>query len=134
MSRDLREARMSLAQAVTRSLDADTASNAAARAAAGRAAADHRVAAALRLRRAGHDDLAQRLFDDTVTDASARAEMREVMQLVDAELQLDADAMTDGGRQASERRHCETCGSPMRVVPDSGIETCLPCRRGEADD
>jgi len=130
MSRDLREARMSLAQAVTRSLDADTASDAAAR-----AAADHRAAAALRLRRAGRAQLAQRLSDTvTVTDATARAEMREVMQLVDADLELDAEAMTDGGRQASERRHCETCGSPMRVVPDSGITTCLPCRRGEADD
>jgi len=72
MSRDLREARMSLAQAVTRSLDADTASDA-----AGRAAADHRAAAALRLRRAGHAQLAQRLSDTvTVTDATARAEMR----------------------------------------------------------
>ena len=129
MSRDLREARMSLAQAVTRSLDADCASDA-----AGRAAADHRAAAALRLRRAGRAQLAQRLSDTvTVTDATARAEMREVMQLVDADLELDADAMTDGGRQASERRHCETCGSPMRVVPDSGIETCLPCRRGESE-
>jgi len=129
MSRDLREARMSLAQAVTRSLDADCASDA-----AGRAAVAHRHAAAQRLRRGGRAQLAQRLGTDTVTDASARAEMREVMQLLDAELQLDADAMTDGGRQASERRHCETCGSPMRVVPDSGITTCLPCRRGEADD
>jgi len=109
MSRDLREARMSLAQAVTRSLDADTASDA-----AGRAAVAHRHAAAQRLRRGGRAQLAQRLGTDTVTDASARAEMREVMQLVDAELQLDADAMTDGGRQATERRHCETCGSPMR--------------------
>ena len=129
MSRDLREARMSLAQAVTRSLDADCASDA-----AGRAAADHRAEAMLRLRRACRGELADRLYEHPVTDATDRAEMREVMQLVDAELQLDADAMTDGGRQASERRHCETCGSPMRVVPDSGITTCLPCRRGEADD
>jgi len=126
MSRDLREARMSLAQAVTRSLDANTASDD-----AGRAAVAHRHAAAQRLRRGGRAQLAQRLGTDTVTDASARAEMREVMQLLDAELQLDADAMTDGGRQATERRHCETCGSPMRVVPDSGITTCLPCRRGD---
>ena len=128
MSRALREARMSLAQAVTRSLDADTASDA-----AGRAAADHRAVAAQRLRRAGRLELAARLGDDSVTDASARASMREVMQLVDADLELDADAMTDGGRQASERRHCETCGSPMRVVPDSGIVTCLPCCRGESE-
>jgi hypothetical protein len=128
MSRALREARMSLAQAVTRSLDADCASDA-----AGRAAVAHRHAAAQRLRRGGRAQLAQRLGSDTVTDASARAEMREVMQLLDAELQLDADAMTDGGRQATERRHCETCGSPMRVVPDSGIATCLPCRRGEGE-
>jgi len=128
MSRDLREARMSLAQAVTRSLDANTASDD-----AGRAAVAHRHAAAQRLRRGGRAQLAQRLGTDTVTDASARAEMREVMQLVDAELQLDADAMTDGGRQATERRHCETCGSPMRIVPGSGITTCLPCRRGEAE-
>jgi len=126
MSRDLREARMSLAQAVTRSLDADTATDP-----AGRAAADHRDEAMLRLRRACRGELADRLYEHPVTDATARAEMREVMQLVDADLELDAEAMTDGGRQASERRHCETCGSPMRIVPDSGIETCLPCRRGE---
>jgi len=117
---------MSLAQAVTRSLDSVTRSDAAALDALGYTDdAEHY------LRSAGRADLAQRLPDDSITDASARAEMREVMQLVDAALELDADAMTDGGRQASERRHCETCGSPMRIVPDSGIETCLPCRRGD---
>jgi hypothetical protein len=126
MSRALREARMSLAQAVTRSLDASDTSDA-----AGRAAVGHRHAAAQRLRRAGREELAARLGDDTVTDASARATMREVMQLVDAALELDGEALTDGGRQATERRKCVTCGSPMRVVPDSGITRCLPCRRGD---
>lgn len=126
--RHLREARMQLAQAVTRSLDADATSDPSAR-----AAADHRAAAIGRLRAAGRATLAQRLDRDAVTDAAARAELREVMQLIDAELELGDTLRADGGRQATERRACVDCGGVMRVPPSAELDRCVPCR-GESDD
>ena len=78
---ELKKARMSLAQAVTRSLNADEIAD--------RAAVDeHRDAAEMRLRRAGRDDLGYRVNHDLDARSSeARRNLREVMQLIDVELE-----------------------------------------------
>lgn len=95
---ELKKARMSLAQAVTRSLNGD--------AIADRAAVDeHRDAAEMRLRRAGRDDLGFRVNHDLDAGSTeARRNLREVMQLIDVELEPGltpsdgfATAATDGG-------------------------------------
>lgn len=76
----IQEARMLLAQMVTRSLSADVETDP-----DGRAARTHRLAAAHRLRRSGHCDLAQRMdLQADVTESASRADCREVMQLIDA--------------------------------------------------
>ena len=80
----LEAARMSLTAAVTRSHAAgDTAD------ADGRATQEHALAADMRLRRGGREDLAERVaavLDDDVTTAAARHELRTVAQKIDAEL------------------------------------------------
>lgn len=100
MSDRLRRARMSLAQAITRSAAAPDTD-------AGRAAAESALAADLRLRRGGREDLGDRVAqvlgdDDDVTTAAARRELRQVAQLVDAELEPSVStgsfrAASDGG-------------------------------------
>lgn len=95
---ELKKARMSLAQAVTRSLNADEIAD--------RAAVDeHRDAAEMRLRRAGRDDLGYRVNHDLDARSSeARRNCRQIMSLIDAELEPGltpndefATAATDGG-------------------------------------
>jgi len=99
----LERARMSLAQAITRSMDAEDVSER-------MAAEDHHLAAEMSLRRAGREDLGFRLSvipdEAEITDAEARQEMREVCQLIDAEIEPGvearhgfepASAITDGG-------------------------------------
>jgi len=77
----LREARMSLAQAVTRSLDAAVPSDPDAR-----AVDEHRHAAELRLRRAGCEDLGFQIDHDLdATSAACRRNCRQLMQLIDAQ-------------------------------------------------
>ena len=102
MSDRLRRARMSLAQAITRSAAAPAPDTD-----AGRAAAESALAADLRLRRGGREDLGDRVAqvlgdDDDVTSAAARRELRQVAQLVDAELEPSVStgsfrAASDGG-------------------------------------
>ena len=96
------QARQSLAQAVTRSTEASHPADP-----DGRAAREHLFAAELKLRKGGREDLGHRLgavVDDAdVTTADARAEMREVMSKIDAELSPQVAATTafraasDGG-------------------------------------
>lgn len=98
----LKRARMILAQAVTRSLEGGTL-------AARRAVDEHRAAAEMRLIEGGAEDLARRLDRDIEPETSeARQEMREMMQLIDARLQIDVpgervfdspDLASDGGEQ-----------------------------------
>ena len=98
------QARQSLAQAVTRSTAASHAADP-----DGRAASEHLLAAELKLRKGGREDLGHRLgavVDDAdVTTSEARAEMREVMSKIDAELSPQVAATTafraasDGGDQ-----------------------------------
>lgn len=77
----LKRARMSLAQAVTRSVNADGLADR-------QAVEEHRAAAELRLREGGAEHLGYKLNRDLeVETADARANMRQVMQLVDAELE-----------------------------------------------
>jgi hypothetical protein len=80
----LERARMSLAQAITRSMDAADVSDRL-------AAEDHHLAAEMSLRRAGREDLGFRLSvipdEAEITDAEAREQMREVCQLIDAEIE-----------------------------------------------
>jgi hypothetical protein len=94
-SDDLKRARMALAQVVTRSLADSYADH--------RAARTHRSAAATYLRRGGREDLAVRLdHDRDVTAAATRRTCRELMQLVDAEIETRAGfatAATDGGER-----------------------------------
>lgn len=79
----LKRARMSLAQAVTRSLEADTL-------AARRAVDEHRAAAEIRLIEGGAEDLGRRLDRDLEPQSKeARKKMRDLMQLIDARLQID---------------------------------------------
>ncbi|RAW44073.1 hypothetical protein DQW50_16245 [Halorubrum sp. 48-1-W] len=88
-------ARQSLTTAVTRSREQD------------RATAETRVfSAELKLRQGGRPDLARRLeatLTGDVTTASARRELREVAQLLDAELSPDVDGAfivaSDGGER-----------------------------------
>lgn len=95
----LEAARQSLSSAIDRSLDA-----AHPRDADGRASAEHAFGAELKLRQGGRPDLARRLeaaLTGDVTTASARAELREVAQLLDADLSPDGDGAfvvaSDGG-------------------------------------
>lgn len=101
----LERARMSLAQAITRSMDGGDVADR-------MAAEDHHLAAEMALRRAGREDLGYRLSvipdDAAITDAEAREEMREVCQLIDAELDPGVDsghgfapatALSNGGDQ-----------------------------------
>lgn len=86
---------MSLAQAVTRSLEGGHAAR--------RAVDQHRDAAETRLRRAGRDDLAYRIDHDLDADShETRRNLRELMQLIDAELE-PALAVAEGfGRVAAD--------------------------------
>ena len=79
MSRDLKDARTWLMLAVTRSQAAQRASKVTARM--------HVRNAATALDRSGHSDLAERIrhLDHAAIDADARAEIRAVMSLIDAE-------------------------------------------------
>lgn len=96
------QARQSLAAAVTRSTAATHEADP-----DGRAASEHLFAAELKLRKGGREDLGHRLgavVDDAdVTTSEARAEMREVMSKIDAELAPEVAATTafraasDGG-------------------------------------
>lgn len=93
----LEAARMSLTAAVTRSHAADTEHDP-----EGRATQEHALAADLRLRRGGREDLGDRVaqvLDDDVTTAAARREFREVAQQIDAE--LSPAVSTDSFRPAS---------------------------------
>lgn len=79
----LKRARMSLAQAVTRSLEADDL-------AARRAVDEHRAAAELRLIEGGAEDLGRRLDRDLEPQSEeSRHQMRNLMQLIDARLEVD---------------------------------------------
>jgi hypothetical protein len=81
----LKRARMSLAQAVTRSLEADDLANR-------RAVDEHRAAAELRLIEGGAEDIGRRLNRDLEPQGkAARKQMRELMQLIDARLEVDVD-------------------------------------------
>lgn len=89
----LEAARLSLSSAVTRSRAADR-----------DATEQHVFGAELKLRQGGRPDLARRLeaaLTGDVTTASARAELREVAQILDAELSPDVDGAfvvaSDGG-------------------------------------
>ena len=99
------QARQSLAAAVTRSTEASHEADP-----DGRAASEHLFAAELKLRKGGREDLGFRLSvipdEAEITDAEARQEMREVCQLIDAEIEPGveahhgfepASAITDGG-------------------------------------
>ena len=80
----LEGARMSLTAAVTRSQAAAHPNDA-----EGRATSEHVFAAELKLRRGGRPDLARRLeatLAADLTTSAARTELREVAQLLDAEL------------------------------------------------
>ena len=80
----LEGARMSLTAAVTRSQAAGHPDDA-----EGRATSEHVFGAELKLRRGGRPDLARRLeatLADDLTTSAARTELREVAQLLDAEL------------------------------------------------
>ena len=73
----------------------------------GRATCEHALAADLRLRRGGREDLGDRVasvLDGDVTTAAARRELREVAQLIDAELSPDVSTASfvpasDGGER-----------------------------------
>jgi len=95
-------ARQSLAQAVTRSTAAANPADP-----DGRATSEHLFAAELKLRKGGREDLGLRLgavVDDAdVTTAEARAEMRQVMSKIDAELSP------------------AVAGSPFRAASDGGV-------------
>jgi len=96
------QARQSLACAKNRSQDATHPADP-----DGRAVSEHLFAAELKLRKGGREDLGHRLgavVDDVdVTTSDARAEMREVMSKIDAELSPQVAATTafraasDGG-------------------------------------
>ena len=76
----LKRARMSLAQAVTRSLEGDDLS-------ARRMVDEHRAAAEIRLIEGGAKDLGRRIDRDLEPQSSdAREQLRELMQLIDARL------------------------------------------------
>lgn len=94
-SDDLKRARMSLAQCVTRPLAESYPDHAGAR--------THRAAAATYLRRGGREDLAVRLdLERAVTAPATRRTCRELMQKIDAELALGVGfgtAATDGGER-----------------------------------
>ena len=80
----LEAARMSLTAAVTRSQAAAHPDDA-----EGRATSEHVFGAELKLRRGGRPDLARRLeraLAEDLTTSAARTELREVAQLLDAEL------------------------------------------------
>ena len=80
----LEAARMALSQAVARSCDARLPTDP-----DGRATETHVFAAELKLRQGGRPDLARRLeaqLTGDVTTTAARRELREVAQLLDAEL------------------------------------------------
>ena len=80
----LEVARMSLTAAVTRSQAAGHPDDA-----EGRATSEHVFGAELKLRRGGRPDLARRLeraLGEDLTTSAARTELREVAQLLDAEL------------------------------------------------
>lgn len=98
----LRAARMSLAQAVTRSYGAEPGDLAQAR-----AVDEHRTAAELKLRQGGREDLGYRIDHDLPPHGPAtRANCREIMSLVDAALATPAagfeTAATDGGERDAE--------------------------------
>lgn len=81
----IEQARMSLTQAVTRSQAAANAHDP-----DGRATEEHVLAAELRLRRGGREDLGHRLadvLDGDVTRAESRREMRQIISKIDAELE-----------------------------------------------
>lgn len=83
----LKNARMSLTAAVTRSHAAHHPKDA-----EGRATQEHALAADLRLRRGGREDLGDSVadvLDGDVTTADARKELREIAQKIDAELEPD---------------------------------------------
>jgi hypothetical protein len=83
----IQEARMLLAQMVTRSASASVETDS-----SGRAARAARLGAAHRLRRAGHADLAQKMdLNEDVTASSARADCREIMNLIDARVEAVDD-------------------------------------------
>ena len=98
----LKAARMSLTAAVTRSQAASDPNDA-----EGRATAEHALAADLRLRRGGREDLACRVAsvcDGDLTTPAARTELREIVQLIDAELEPDVTTASfvpasDGGER-----------------------------------
>lgn len=97
----LESARMSLAQAITRSTAAGHPDDP-----DGRAAAEHVLAAELRLRRGGREDLGCQLpsASGDVTSSDARVTMREICQKLDAELEPDVTtgsfvAASDGGQR-----------------------------------
>lgn len=93
---ELKRARMSLAQAVTRSLEGDSFADR-------RAVDQHRDAAETRLRRAGRDDLAFRVNHDLDADTSeARRNLRELMQLIDADLEPALAVAEAFGRVAAD--------------------------------
>lgn len=99
---ELKRARISLAQAVTRSCDGDTFADK-------RAVDEHRKAAESRLRHAGRDDLGFRIKHDLPAGATeTRENLREVMQLIDVELEPGlevkrgfepAEPVADGGER-----------------------------------
>lgn len=95
----IEEARMSLTQAVTRSQAASCPEDA-----EGRATKEHVLAAELRLRRGGREDLGHRLagvLDDDVSDSEARVELRQIISKIDAELEPGV-ATVDSFRRASD--------------------------------
>ena len=95
-------ARMSLTAALTRSKAARHPNDA-----EGIATQEHALAADLRLRRGGREDLACRVatvLDGDVTSSDARRELREVAQKIDAELSPDVSTRSfipasDGGER-----------------------------------
>lgn len=98
----LKAAKQSLVAGVTRSYEAKHEYDD-----EGRATQTHVFGADLRLRRGGRHDLAQRVaavLEEDVTTTEARAEMREIAQLIDAELAPDVSLdsfkpASDGGER-----------------------------------
>ena len=97
--RDLKRSRMSLTQALTRSYSARNRNDP-----DGRAVAEHLGAAELRLRDGGREDLGYRLSElrDEPTTGETRAEIRELISLIDAEISPAVDTgsfvpASDGG-------------------------------------
>ena len=108
----LEAARMSLSAAVTRSQAARHPDDA-----EGRATSEHVFGAELKLRRGGRPDLARRLeatLAADLTTSAARTELREVAQLLDAELDPSVSdtpfvVASDGGERELAASIC-TCG------------------------